>query len=178
MSPRVALEAGTQPQIGQTHRLRDIRLMPIRPQLTRTERCPAMTSPGSHRPEPPEAGETDTDAELPASLKAKRHVPSTAPYERVRSNSIAAGLIQRNRPLSDIALAADFRFHQVIGQPRDSATRTTASAGSGVAAVSCQVGAAAYSVRGISRDTNCRPSMPSASSGTATGRPNQPQKQL
>jgi hypothetical protein len=56
---------------------------------------------GSHRPEPPEAGETDTDAELPASLKAKREVPSTAPYERVRSNSIAAGLIQRNRPQTD-----------------------------------------------------------------------------
>src|SRR5271155_4274191 len=70
--------------------------MPIRPQLTRTERCPAMSSPGSHRPEPPEAGKTDTDAELPASLKAKRDVPSTAPYERVRSNSIAAGVIQRN----------------------------------------------------------------------------------
>ena len=61
---------------------------------------------GSHRPEPPEAGETDTDAELPASLKAKRDVPSTAPYERVRSNSIAAGLIQRNRPVSDIVVIA------------------------------------------------------------------------
>jgi hypothetical protein len=117
MSPRVALEAGTQPQIGQTHRLRDIRLMPIRPQLTRTERCPAMSSPGSHRPEPPEAGETDTDAELPASLKAKRHVPSTAPYERVRSNSIAAGLIHRNRPLSDIAL-----WPQISASPSDRST--------------------------------------------------------
>ena len=63
---------------------------------TRTERCPRRVPPGSHRPEPPEAGETDTDAELPASLKHKRDVPPTAPYERVRSNSIAAGLIQRN----------------------------------------------------------------------------------
>jgi hypothetical protein len=71
-----------------------------------------------------------------------------------------------------------FPLHQVIGQLRDSATRTIASAGSGVAAPSCQVGAAAYSLRGISRDTNCRPSMPSASNGTATGRPNQPQNQL
>jgi hypothetical protein len=60
--------------------------------------------PDSHRPKPPEAGETDTDAELPASVKAKRDVPSTAPYERVRSNSIAAGLIQRNPLKAEVNL--------------------------------------------------------------------------
>ena len=75
---------------------------PLRPRGVRHRYPDIRCRHWSHRPEPPEAGETDTDAELPASLKAKRDVPSTAPYERVRSNSIAAGLIQRNRPKSDI----------------------------------------------------------------------------
>ena len=49
-----------------------------------------------------------------------------------------------------------------------------ASFGSASASVSRQVGAAAYSLRGISSDASSRPMMPTTSTGTATGRAPQP----
>ena len=58
----------------------------------------------------------------------------------------------------------------MIAQLRASAIRIVASSGSAVASWACQVGAVAYSLRGMSSDANCRPSMPTTSIGTATGR--------
>ena len=64
---------------------------------------PAMSS-SSQPPPPSEAGETDTDAEHPASLREQSSRSTHRAYDRARSDSIAAGLVQQNLPKGDIAL--------------------------------------------------------------------------
>jgi hypothetical protein len=57
------------------------------------------------------------------------------------------------------------------GRAKFNATLIFASAGSGQASAFRQLCAETYSLRGMSSDTNCRPSMPTTSIGTATCRP-------
>jgi hypothetical protein len=63
---------------------------------------PAMSS-SSQPPPPSEAGETDTDAEHPASLREQSSRSTHRAYDRARSDSIAAGLVQQNLPKGDIS---------------------------------------------------------------------------
>ena len=74
------------------------------------------TPPRSNCPKPPKAGETHTNAEHAASLTAKRARSAHRSLRARRPNSIAAGLIQRNRPIPDeVQRSKGTSFDHLVG---------------------------------------------------------------